>query len=224
MGPFCLSGILIDSPLPVSQAGLQYFLEVTMEVFGTLVARHQSETKLSVPEPMRQPLSADERDGLARWIRGQRFSSRPDGENWRSFWNLGMPFFRQELSMLLLGQVSANIQQCAEPVRAPSQLQHWMRLDAGQRFTLERTDACRCLFFDADLVLVMDRQQPNEAWRFGPTVWSDCRRGAPAAWQPIEQADVLDALLLTWESSQPKMKIARERLCDIADKALSLRP
>jgi len=195
-----------------------------MDVFGKLAARCRHETSLSVPEPMRQPLSADERDALALWIRGQRSAPRPERESWVAFWNGRMPFFCRELSFLLSGQVSANILQCAEPLRDPSLLRHWSGLDAGQRFTLERVDACRCLFFDAELLLVMDRQRPIDAWRLGPAVEPDGTRGSSCAWQMAGPSDLLDVLLWAWESSQPKAKFARERLCDIADKALTLRP
>jgi hypothetical protein len=122
-----------------------------------------------------------------------------------------------------LGQASANILQCADPVADPSMLRSWRALDAGQRFALERMDACRCVFFDADQLLLMDRHRPIDAWRYGPEIEADGTRGQSSAWWTITFADVLDVLLLAWESAQAKAKFARERLCDIADKALTVR-
>jgi hypothetical protein len=193
-----------------------------MDVFEKILASHR-QTSLPVPQSLAKPLSDDERDGLALGIRGQRSAARPETTNWHLFWEGPPPFFGHELSFLLLGQVSSNILQCADPVRDPSMLRSWKSLDTGLRFALERLDACRCLFFDANQFLLMDRQRPIEAWRFGPPLGADGARGPLSGWQAICSADVLDVLLLAWESTQAKARFARERLCDIADKALSAR-
>lgn len=193
-----------------------------MDVFEKILANHR-QPNLPVPQSCVKPLSGDERDGLAVWIRDQRSRQRPDRKNWMMFWKGDVPFFCRELSFLLLGQASANILQCVDPVRDPSLLGTWWSLDAGQRFALERLDACRCLFFDADQLLVMDRQRPIDAWRYGPAIEADGTRSPGSAWWAITSADVLDVLLLAWESAQAKAKFARERLCDIADKALCSR-
>jgi len=195
-----------------------------MDVFGKLAARCRHETSLSVPEPMRQPLSADERDALALWIRGQRSAARPERQSWSVFWNGGVPFFRTEIAHLLRGNEAHNILQCAPSLRSPSQLQCWNALESGLRFVLERLDAFRCQFFDADLLIIIDNRIANGAVCYGPKAGSDGAKGSGLDWRIVEPVDVLEALLSSWGSLHPMNKFARERLCDIADKALTLRP
>lgn len=194
-----------------------------MDVFGRLAARRQ-QTSLPVPDSILRPISADERDGLAHWIRGQRSAPRPERESWAAFWNGGTPFFRTEITRLLHGNETYNILQCAPSLRGPSQLQCWNALDSCLRFVLERLDTCRCQFFDADLLLIIDNRKANGAVCYGPKVGLDGTKEIGLDWRSVEPIDVLDALLNAWGSFHPMSNFARERLCDIADKALTLRP
>ncbi|MBI5654192.1 hypothetical protein HZC53_00845 [Candidatus Uhrbacteria bacterium] len=170
---------------------------------------------------MVSPLTVSEEAGILQWIHDQLLASRPDRPNWRLFWDRQAPFFCRELAFMLLGKVSTNILQCADPVTDPTLLKHWKDFDHGMRFVLERTDACRCLLFDADFLLVMDRNRPVDACRLGPKIAPDGSRGQDTVWQSVGSSDLLDVLLLSWESAGPKWKFARERLCDIANNVLT---
>ncbi len=189
-----------------------------MSVFEEILAKRKTQSGTAHPS-MVAPLTDQESDTVAQWIRNQRTSPWPDRADWLTFWNTCAPFFRVEITLLLLGQAPYNILQCAYPLD-PSQLQCWNALDSGMRFILERMDSCRCQFFDADLLLIIDRRKMTDAMCFGPKVEPDGTKGTELVWRNVESIDVLDVLLKVWVSHHPKSKFARERLCDIAEKIL----
>lgn len=192
-----------------------------MSLFQDILANRPNRLLSGVPDSMISPLTVQERNGVAVWIHDQLLSPLPSVADWTLLWCGPTPLFGGPVSQLLLGQEATNIMDCCNSLDDPSQLERWSEIDPGLRFILERGDLTRYLIYDAPLALFVDRSSPQESWRFGHSA-IDPNDTSPAAWRRLTSADVLNALLASWRQRRPKGRLARERLCDIAEKALSL--
>lgn len=195
-----------------------------MSIFDEILGKRRLQGSLGVGGSF-IPLSVDDEIlGLEAWMISQRQAKNPDIFGWRTFWNSQFPFFAIEIGLLLNGYFAANILHGADPIAKPANLRYWICVEPANRFLFENLDATRCALFDGDILVVLNRQSPDQAYRFGPHIEPDGNRDRRKMfWSDLACADVLDVLLESWEAGRPKARFARERLCDIAHNVLGKR-
>lgn len=170
-------------------------------------------------------LKEREREAIHDWIREQQKSKAPDSQAW-DLLLASNAMLGQEFKQLLAkhADMRRNILYASSPVRLVNQdLADWNRYPRAIRFMLTALNRDEVYIFDSEHPVVMSAYGNTEnAWSLHFDELVPDVMDMMVKLQRLAVTDVLQVLLRSWSLRRAKADQARERLCDIGTRCLSL--
>ncbi|MDF1497553.1 MAG: hypothetical protein P1P90_05880 [Patescibacteria group bacterium] len=158
-------------------------------------------------------LSDEDKHLLDAWLVTQRVAEQPDEESWMSMLLGGKPLFRGLFEDIINGKWSEIIRECAKPLDVLKERDLNVSFpilgDRGVHFLLVGIDHQKVGVYGGEKPVLLDLQNDFGVWRI------DTKDRDSISIKEAELPDVPSVLLREWDKSRPKLKKARERLCDI---------
>lgn len=158
------------------------------------------------------------------WIRDQQKSDTPDSPAWELLLASDV-LLGQELKRLLANQAEMrrNILYAASPVRLVSQdLADWNGYPQAIRLMLMALNKDEVYLFDSQSPVIFAYGNTEHAWSLHFEEQVPDIMDMMVKLQKMSQEDVLRVLLRSWSLRRAKADLARERLCDIGTRCLTL--
>jgi len=158
-------------------------------------------------------LSPSERSTLNIWLAEQRSADMPDENVWIKLLMGAKPFFHDIFETVISGRWNMLIRECAEPLDLAKEAKLVRDFpilgDLGMRFLLFGIDRQKIDVYAGNAPVLLDLRDGQSLWRI------DTKNEDHVSVKKAELVDVPNVLLREWAKSRPRLKKARERLCDI---------
>lgn len=171
------------------------------------------------------PLAQSEKQAVHDWIRGQQKTDAPDCQVWDLLLTSDA-MLGQEMKLVMAKQTDMrrNILYASSPVRLVNQeLLNWNKYPRAIRFMLTALNRDEVYLFDSKYPVIMSAYGNTEhAWSLHFEEQAPDVMDMMVKLQRLDATDVLEVLLRSWSLRRAKADQARERLCDIGIRCLTL--
>ncbi len=178
---------------------------------STVLANHRDQMGLG--SRFAKQFSLQERRILDSWLAEQRIAEKPDENIWIDILLGSKPFFRDIFETVLKGRWGQVIRDCAEPLDLMSEndLSRDFPIlgDQGIRFLMQGLDRKRIEVYAGEKPVLLDQRNDTGVWRI------DTKDLDNISVKKADLTDIPSVLICEWLKARPKLREARERLCDL---------